>query len=139
MGDKLQNSRAIQDATLNANTVLGVNNATTSTAGIDLGATAPFPVTERICAVISTTAGTNAANNKNVNITIQHSNVNTAANFTNLVVAALTIPEVGAAYAATTRNCALPPNTKQFVRLLCQTENAGGNPNDGVATLSIRC
>jgi hypothetical protein len=124
---------------LSANTVLGTNNATTSTAAIDLGATTPFPVTEKITARIITTAGTNAANNKNVNITVQHSNVNLAANFTNLVKAALTIPEVGAAYAASEANVALPPDTKQFVRLLCQTENAGGNPVDGVATLSIRC
>jgi hypothetical protein len=134
----LQTIRRIEDASLQANTVLGVNNATTSTAGVDLGAEKPYPVTQRLTAQITTTAGTNAANNKNVNITIQHSNVNLAANFVNIPeLAPLTIPEVSAAYAATTRNVALPPNTAQFVRLRCNTENAGGNPNDGVATLKI--
>jgi hypothetical protein len=131
-------SRAIRDASLTtAAVVFGVNNSNTSTAAIDLGAVTPFPVTENLTAQIVTTAATNGANNKNVNITVQHSNVNTAANFTNLVTAALVIPEVGAAYAASTANVALPPNTKQFVRLLCQTENAGGNPNDGTATLRL--
>jgi len=130
-------SRAILDATLSKNTIFGVNNSTTSTNAIDLGAVLPFPVTEGFTAQIVTTAATNAANNKNVNITIQHSNVNTAANFTNLVKAALTITEVSTGYAASTANVALPPNTKQFVRLLCQTENAGGNPNDGTATLRL--
>lgn len=130
-------SRAIRDSLLSANTIFGVNNATTSTAAIDLGATTPYPTTEKFTAQIVTTAGTNAANNKNVNITIQHSDVNTAANFTNLVVAALRVPEVSAGYAASTANVTLPPNTKQYVRLLCQTENAGGNPNDGTATLRL--
>ena len=134
----LQTTRAIQDALLQTNTVLGINNATTSTAAIDLGTAVPYPVTERVVAQISTTAGTNAANNKNVNITLQHSAVNTAANFVNIPeLGAITIPEVSASYAATTRNVALPPNCAQFVRLLCKTENAGGNPNDGVATLKI--
>jgi hypothetical protein len=131
-------SRAIRDTLLTSNTVVfGVNNSTTSTQALDLGSITPFPVTERFTAQIVTTAATNGANNKNVNITVQHSNVNIAANFTNLITAALVIPEVAAGYAASTANVALPPNTKQFVRLLCQTENAGGNPNDGTALLRL--
>lgn len=130
--------RDIQDALLQVSTALGVNNATTSTAGIDLGASTPYPTTEKFVAQIVTTAGTNAANNKNVNIRIQHSSVNLAANFVNVPeLSPLTIPEVSAAYAATTRNVTLPPSTLQFVRLICVTDNTGGNPNDGVATLKI--
>jgi len=98
---------------------------------------------------IVTTAGTNAANNKNVNITIQHSDVNIAANFTNIVAAnlntnsacpmfgPLTIAEVGAVYPAHTVNVALPPHVKQFVRLLVKGEANGGNANDGTVTLKI--
>jgi len=129
--------RAIQDAQLTVNTALGNNNSTTSTNAVDLGAVTPFPVTEHIMVQIVTTAG-NGANNKNVNITIQDSNVNTAANFTNIAeLAALVIPEVSASYAATTRNVALPPSTRQYVRLLCVTENAGGNATNGTATLKV--
>ena len=133
----LQTTRAIQDAVFSTSTALGNNNSVTSTAALDLGSVTPFPVTERIMAQIVTTAAT-GANNKNVNVSLQDSNVNTAANFVNIVsLAPLTIPEVSAAYAATTRNIALPPATRQFVRLLCTTENAGGNATDGTATLKI--
>lgn len=130
-------SRAIKDADLLESVALGNNNSTTFTDAIDLGAATPFPVTEVITVQISTTAAT-GANNKNVNIVIQDSNVNTNANFTNVAaVAALVIPEVGAAYAATTRNIALPPGVRQFIRLRCNTENAGGNATDGTATIRI--
>lgn len=127
--------RGIQDAQLTVSSALGNNNSTVSTNGIDLGAVTPFPITEKFTVQIATTAAT-GANNKNVNITIQHSNVNLAANFTNIAeLAPLTIPEVGAAYAATTRNVTLPPSTKQFIRALAITENAGGNATDGTVTL----
>lgn len=135
MGDKLQTIRQVGDALKTVNVALGDNNATTSTAGIDLEAVKPFPATERFMVQIVTTAG-NGANNKNVNIRIQHSNVNLAANFTNITeLGILTIPEVSASYAATTSNIALPPGTKQFIRLICVTENTGGNPTNGTATL----
>lgn len=130
--------RTIQDASLQTNVTFGNVGFTVSTNALDLGAVAPFPVTEAITAQIATTAGTNAANNKNVNITIQDSNVNTAANFTNIAeLAPLTILEVAAGYAATTRNVTLPPGTRQFVRLLVKGEANGGNANDGTATLKL--
>ena len=124
------------DALLSVNTALGDNNATTSTNAIDLGAVNPFPTTGRFSAIIATTLG-NGANSKNVNITIQHSAVNTAANFTNITeLAPLTIA-ANANYPATTANYALPPSTKRYVRLLCITENTGGNPSNGTATLKL--
>lgn len=126
-----------QDATLIVNTALGDNNATTSTNAIDLGAATPFPTTGQFSVQVVTTVAV-GANNKNVNITIQDSNVNTAANFVNIAgLATLTIPEVTATYAATTRNVALPPATRRFIRLLCITENAGGNATNGTATLKL--
>lgn len=111
---------------------------TVSTNAIDLGQATAFPINEALTAQISTGAGTNAANNKNVNITIQDSNVNLAANFTNIAeLAPLTIMEVTTGYAATTRNVSLPPGTRQFVRLFVKGEANGGNANDGTATLKI--
>lgn len=130
-------SRAIKDAELQETVALGNNNSTTYSNAIDLGAVTPFPVTDVITVQIATTAAT-GANNKNVNIVIQDSNVNTNANFANVAaIGILHIPEVGAAYAATTRNIALPPNIKQFIRVRCNTENAGGNATDGNATIRI--
>lgn len=127
-----------QDATLSVNTALGANNATTSTAGLDLGCEKPFPTNGRFVAQISVGASANAANSKNVNITLQDSNVNTAANFTNIAeLAPLVVLANVTALPATTRNVALPPSTRRYVRLLCITENTGGNPNDATATLSL--
>jgi hypothetical protein len=134
----LQTTHAIQDSTLSANTALGTNNSTTSTAAIDLGAIAPFPATTRFTVQISTTGSTNGANSKNVNISLQHSDVNTAANFTNIAeLAPLTIAMSTGTLAATTRNVTLPPSAKQFLRIICATENFGGNPNDATATLKL--
>lgn len=130
-------TQAQQDANLQVSVALGDNNATTRGNALDLGCATPFPTTGRLTVQIATTAG-NGANNKNVNIAIQHSNVNTNANFTNIAeLATLIIPEVSGSYAATTRNVALPPSTKQFIRLICVTENAGGNASNGTATLKV--
>ena len=134
----LQTIRRREDALLTVNTALGVNNATTSTNGIDLGAEKPYPVLENLVAQIAWTGTTNGANSKNVNITVQHSNVNLAANFANMVeLGPIVIPMATGTITAGSRNVALPPNTAQFVRLLCITENTGGNPNDATATLKL--
>lgn len=132
-------SHTRKDSGLAVTVALGNNNSTTLSNAIDLGAVTPFPVTDVISVQIATTAAT-GANNKNVNIVIQDSNVNTNANFTNVAaIGILHIPEVGATYAATTRNIALPPSIRQFIRVRCNTENAGGNATDGNATLRILC
>lgn len=133
----LQTTRAIQDAQLQVSTVLGDNASTNRGTALDLGAITPYPVTERLMVQISTTVAT-GANNKNVNIRIQHANTNANANFINIpTLAIVTIPEVNAAYAATTVNFALPPDTRQFIRLICVTESSGGNASDGAATLKV--
>lgn len=132
-----QNTRAIQDALFTVSTFLGDNASTNRGNALDLGAASPYPVTERITVQISTTAG-NGANNKNVNIRLQHANNNANANFVNIPeLAILTIPEVSASYAATTANYTLPPGTLQFIRLICVTESSGGNASNGAATLKV--
>jgi len=132
-----QTTRAIQDALFTTTVALGDNASTTRGNGLDLGSTTPFPVTERVTIQVVTTAG-NGANNKNVNIRLQHANFNANANFVNIPECAIvTIPELNAAYAATTANFALPPSTLQFIRVICVTESAGGNASNGTATLKV--
>ena len=97
----------------------------------------PFPVTQRVTVQIVTTAG-NGANNKNVNIRLQHSTVDTNANYVNIPECAITtIPELNALYAVTTVNHALPPSTLRFIRAICVTESSGGNASNGTATLKV--
>ncbi len=133
----LQTTRAIQDAQFYVSTALGDNASTTRGNAIDLGAVVPYPATERLTVQIVTTAG-NGANNKNVNIRLEHSADNANANFVNIPeLSILTIPEVSASYAATTRNVALPPATKQFIRTIAVTEVAGGNASNGTVVLKV--
>lgn len=129
--------RSIQDAQLQVSVALGDNASTTRGNALDLGAATPFPTTEKVTVQIVTTAG-NGANNKNVNIRLQHSAVNANANFVNIPELAITtIPELNASYAATTANYALPPSTLQYIRLICVTESSGGNASNGTATLKV--
>lgn len=133
----LQTTRAIQDSQLSVAVALGDNASTNRGNALDLGSAAPFPATERVTVQIVTTAG-NGANNKNVNIRLQHANNNANANFVNIpTLAIVTIPELNALYAATTVNFALPPDTLQYIRLICVTESSGGNASNGTATLKV--
>lgn len=129
--------RSIQDAQLQVSVALGDNAATTRGNALDLGTATPFPTTEKVTVQIVTTAG-NGANNKNVNIRLQHANNNANANFVNIPECAIvTIPELNASYAATTANFTLPPSTLQYIRVICVTESAGGNASNGTATLKV--
>ena len=129
--------RSIQDASVQTTIALGNNAITVRGNGLDLGTASPFPSTEKITVHVVTTAG-NGANNKNINIRLQHANNNANANFVNIPeLAIVTIPEVNALYAATTANFTLPPSTLQFIRLICVTESAGGDATNGNATLKV--
>jgi len=136
----LQSTRAVPDASFSVTANYNVAGATTSTNAVDLGQALAFPVNERLTVQISTTIAT-GANNKNVNIALQHSNVNTAANFVNVNAAAVgivgIIGETNGNYIATTWNISLPPDTKQFLRLKANTEASGGAANDGTYTLKV--
>lgn len=130
--------RQIQDALLKVTATLPIAAGTNNTNVIDLGATVPFPVTEQIGAQISTTAGTNAANNKNVTVQLQHSDDSATTNMANVPgIAPLIIPEVSTGYAASTLNIAIPPGVKRYIRAQIKCESAGGNANDGTATLKL--
>lgn len=130
------NSRQIQDAELAASIALANATTTTNSAAIDLGSATPYPVTEAFAAKISTTVGT-GANNKNITITVEHSDEPNA-NFAAISeLATLVIAEVDAEYAATERTVQLPPATKRYVRLSTVGEVAGGNAADGAATLAL--
>lgn len=130
--------KELRDATKTVTANFGNVGFTSNGNTIDLEQTTPYPVLQGVVAQIETTAGTNAANNKNINITIQHSDVDLNANFTNIAeLAPLTIGEVATGYAATTRNVALPPATKRYIRLLTKGETGGGNANDGTVTLRL--
>ncbi len=123
---------------MSVNVAFGNVGFTANTNALDLGQDTPYPITEKFIAQIVTTAGTNAANNKNINITIQSANVNLSANFVNVAeLAPLTIMEVATGYAATTRNVTLPPGVNRYVRLQVKGESLGGNANDGTATLKL--
>ena len=138
-------THAIQDGSLSVNTVLGTNANTTSTPAIDLGTNnSPiFPTEGEFTVQIAVSASGNAANNGNVNITLQHSQVNTAANFVNIPeLAPFTVVAAGGGgniINAITRNVILPPNTARYIRLLCVTGVGAGNPNDATATRCSRC
>jgi hypothetical protein len=136
----LYSARAVQDATLQVSANFGSNANSTSTNAIDLGSTTPWPASERIMLQISTTVAT-GANNKNVNIALQHSDVNTAANFANVnslsVATVGIIPETNGNYVATTWNFYAPPGLKRYIRLKENTETSGGAANDG--TMTLKC
>lgn len=130
--------RQIQDAELSKTTSYGNVNFTANGNSIDLRAVTPYPVLDRVIGRITTTAGTNAANNKNINIVVQHSDVDLNANFSNIAeLAPLVIQEVSTGYAATERDFAFPPSTKRYVRIRIAGEANGGNANDGTATLKL--
>lgn len=125
------------DATLVVTTALGDNASTTRGNALDLGAVNPYPSTQQMVVQLATTAA-NAANNKNVNIRLEHSDVNTNANFTNIAeLSILLITEISGTYAATTRNVCLPPSTKRYIRTIAVTESSGGNASNGTITMKL--
>lgn len=130
--------REIKDAALKVTAALPNAAATVNTAAIDLGPT-PYPVVEHIQARISTTAAT-GANNKNINVRLQHS-AEANANFTNIAEFAnpvLTITDAnGAGYPIGVANIALQPSAKRYLRAQATGEANGGNAADGTLTVEI--
>lgn len=146
-----QATRAIQDATLQVTANYNVGGAFTTTNAIDLGQAGAFPVSEHIIVQISTTIAT-GANNKNVNIALEHANTNANANFKNVNIGPVADGTGSVPFAilaslrdnnntnipAMTWNVALPPDTLQYIRLRANVET-GGNPaaNNGTYTLKV--
>ena len=124
----LQGSGALPNA---ANTV----NANV----IDLGATTPFPTTQKFQVRVVTTSGV-GANSKNINIRLQES-AESNANFTNIAELAnpLTrITEGSSVYAATDgEKVTLPSSAKRYIRAVAVGEANGGDASNGTFTCEI--
>lgn len=134
----MPNPRSIKDADLKQSVLYGNVSFTANTNAIDLGQVLPYAVLERVNLRIRTTLGTNAANNKNINIQLQHSDVNLSANFVNVTeIAPIIFIEVGTQYPVQQKDYALPPTIKQFIRLRVTGEANGGNANDGSAIIEL--
>lgn len=128
--------RNIADADLKVTFALPNAANTVNSNAIDLGSTTPYPVTENILVRLSGSLAT-AANSKNINYVFQHS-AEAAANFTNIVALAVKVVAGNATNApAFTRNVALPPDTKRYLRVSATGEANGGNSADGTGTLQI--
>jgi hypothetical protein len=129
--------KQIKDLELKAAIALPNAAATVNTAAIDLGQAEPFPV--GVCARISTTAAT-GANNKNINVRLQHSN-EASANYVNVSEFAnplLTVTDNNSAgYPAGSVNIALQPAARRYIRAQATGEANGGNAADGSLTVEI--
>lgn len=132
-------TRAIGDGTLTVNIALPGAGATVQTNALDLEAQQAWPATEEVTVQIATTAGNANSNNAaTVNLVLQHSNVNLAANFVNIPdFAVVVINGVNSIYNATTVNRALPQNALRYIRVQADNGAAGGAANNGTVTLKL--
>jgi hypothetical protein len=131
-------TRNLQDALLSANAALPNAANTVNTNGIDLGATSPYPVTEKITVKIETTAG-NGANNKNINLRLMDSADNST--FANVALVAnpcLRVTDAdNAGYAASSVTLSLPPNIRRYIRATALGEANGGDASNGTFTIKL--
>ena len=146
-----QSTRGITDAQFVVTANYNVGGAFTTTNAIDLGQAGAFPVSERVTVQISTTIAT-GANNKNVNIVLEHANTNANASFKNCNIGptadgtgSIPFPILASLrdnnntnVPAMTWNVSLPPDALQFIRLRANVEGSG-NPsaNNGTYTLKV--
>lgn len=128
--------RSFVDAQLKAAVALPNAANVANTNVLDLGATSPYPVTEKFQVKLETSAAT-SANSKNVNVVLQ-SSAEAAANFTNVAEFATLVVAGGAsARSASSRVLQLPPNTKRYIRAQATGEANGGDASDGTLTISL--
>lgn len=130
-------NHSITDVDLKKSVALPNAGNTVNTNAIDLGATTPFPTTDKISVKISTTAGT-AANNKNINVRVMDSADNSS--FTNVAVIAnpvLLTNETSSSYPASNVVIALPPTIRRYVRATATGEADGGDASDGTLTIEV--
>lgn len=129
--------RAITDLDLKVTATLPNAANTVNSNSIDLGATTPYPTTEKIQARISHTTAT-SANTLNLNFRLQDSADNSS--FTNVAQTAnpiLRSTGVSTSYAAANVVFMLPPNVRRYVRAVAVGEANGGNASDGTFSLEI--
>ena len=128
----MSTKRHYQDALLRVAALLPNAATTVNSNAIDLGANPAFTL-EKVQVKLSTTAG-NGANNKNINLVLQHSG-EAGANFTNISKVAapvLTVVDANnAGYAAGEEVVYLPPDAKRYIRASATGEANGGNAANG--------
>ena len=128
--------RRITDATLTKDVTLPSGATVKNTAGVDLGKTLPFPITESFHVKLTTTTPT-GANNKNITVKLQDSADNTT--FANIsALGALTVTDNnGAGYPAGSLTVSLPASTRRYIRGSATGEANGGNAADGTLTVTL--
>jgi len=120
----------IISSTINTNAIDTEIVSSTSSGG--------FPALEEVSFLATTTsANANSGNAAVISVQLQHSNVNTSANFVNVPgTGPININSVNALYPATTLNLATPDTLLQFVRLQVQ-QTAGGQNSANAANITF--
>jgi hypothetical protein len=132
-----ETSRRLQDTQLAVSVALPNAANTVATNIIDLGSVTPYPATEHVVVQITTSLAT-GANNKNINVALQHSDDTNVSNFANIPeLAPKVIAGNTANFPATTVNVALPPGAKRYIRATALGEANGGNSADGTLTVKL--
>src|SRR5262245_61594000 len=131
-------NREIKDTQLKVTFALPNAANTVNANSIDLGATTPFPVTEKFQVKLSITAA-NGANNKNINIRLQDSADNSSfANIALLANPALrSTDDNGNGHSASNVVLQLPPNTRRYIRAVALGEANGGDSSNGTGTCQL--
>jgi len=154
------NDRRLRDYNYIANVSLPAAAGQTNTPNIDLmqpqwqsgqtapksGAAGPYPVTERFWVNVRLTAvSTGGANNKNVNVTLQHADAYAAnglcnnlnyANIATLATPLLMLYDLTTAgQVGNSTNVMLPPTVKRFIRGQSTLEALGGDASSGTLTV----
>jgi hypothetical protein len=132
--------RQFKDIQLKASVALPLAANTATTGVIDLGTTAPYPVTEKFAVRLTIDTAT-GANSKNVNAVLKATNESNGANAVN--IAGLGAPILVAAGNAANVIGAnvevqLPPNLdKRYILASATGEANGGNAADGNLTVEL--
>ena len=128
--------RRFKDASLTTNVALPNAANVKNTAGVDLGQTTPYPITESFHVKLSTSIAT-GANNKNITIKVQDSADNTT--FANIAeLGSLVVTDNNAAgFPVGTLTVSLPPDTARYIRAQATGEANGGNAADGTLTVEL--
>lgn len=134
------NTRAVRDINYIKNVALPGAGNTANTNGMDLIQATPYPTSARVICQVLTTGG-NGANNKNINVVLQHSaddNTSNYANITQFKAPLLTVVDNnGGGYNVGYANVLLPPDVKRYVRAQAATEANGGDPSGAVLSLQL--
>lgn len=110
------------------------------------GSSGPYSVTERFWVNVQVTAGGATANNKNLNVSIEHTGA--LANGTVDTGNFVSIPQIanpvlrgidanGGGLSANSVNFMLPPDVKRFIRLKAALEANGGNAANSTTSLAL--